>query len=322
MLLVLSATIRKKNDGYYLFTIFTIILVNLETNHMCPITFPTDKFPVVLEYLPDIQQVAVCGADGDKNDKSCATLTADKIWKDMPSLANEVCPYTSNTRSTYLDGYGWLVFGKQKFDRDPVGDFDICRYRDAQPTFQVRAPGGAEWSEVSIASPFSTGNYPQRTCTLTLNSTHVLMMGGYSDGLTRNEAWILDVTDNTWTQIASLPDYRQTPGCVVTESGDILVVGGYNARGQQTNTTFTYNLANDAWTQQPDFPLKLGKNSLLMWKKRPILLRFGNEEVWIMREDKTWETLPVTLGNRFHSLAVMVPNDVYKCGQFQTYISY
>ena len=293
--------------------------MNLEDSSACKIA-DAPKTPVIFQYLGDQKVAAVCGQQGNKTDQSCYSLSngTNPGWTALPQISNQYCPFPSQTRSHYINNNGWFVLGKKPLDRVPNGNFDTCRYQDSKPSAEIFNTI-RQWNNISIASPYRTGNYPQMTCSVPLNTSHVMVMGGYSDGLTHSEAFIYNIASNTWTNnTAAMPQSTQWPGCVLKPDGEVLVAGGMEPlNGIPRDSVHIYNVASNSWrTLLSKLPEPVRRPVMLLWKNTPILLVSGTDKVYKMKDDNSWELLEAKLGKEFRGdtdLAVVVPSGLYSC---------
>ena len=284
-------------------------LVNLDDSQVCQI-YKTDKSPVILQFLDNT--VVACGEFANKTDKSCFGLKSDGRIVEKgkePSMLNEHCPHPEVTRSLYIDPYGLFVFGRKPLDGTPTNDFDTCEHQASKLTserFQL------DWRNESIVSPYPTGNYPSLSCSVALNTSHVMVIGGYVDGASQQSCFILNLDDNTWSPTAPMPDalyLLQLMSCGLSQDGEVVVAGGYQ-KDSKSDSVYKYNPASNNWTQSVPLPVPVGRGVMLSWNNTLILLPTGNDTIYEMKDDGSWELMKAKLGARFDSqtdLAVIVP---------------
>ena len=63
-------------------------------------------------------------------------------------------------------------------------------------------------------------------------------------------------TGDSWQVVASLPEGRTRPA-IAAVGQKVYVIGGSNAAGEKTNTTYCYDIASNAWTELGSAPITL-----------------------------------------------------------------
>ena len=269
--------------------------------------YKSDKRPVILQFLNNT--AVACGEYSNKTDKSCFGLKPDNMSVqkiDVLPMLNEHCPYPEVTRSLYIDPYGLFVFGRKPL----VGDCQSQESKLTSERFQLN------WRNESIVSPYPTGNYPTMTCAVALNISHVMVIGGYVDGISLNSCFILNLNDNTWSPTTPMPlQYLQLMSCGLSENGEVVVAGGVT-NGGASASVYKYNPASNNWTNSTNLPVPVERSVMLSWNNKLILLHTGTDNIYQMNNDDTWGLMNATLGERFDSqtdLAVIVPEQQFFC---------
>ena len=83
-------------------------------------------------------------------------------------------------------------------------------------------PFDQDWSEVEIlpsATPYGS-NFPGSMCSVLLNSTTVMVMGGFQSGAL-SSARLLDLNNFVWTDVADMINGKHTHACTLTAEGQV-----------------------------------------------------------------------------------------------------
>ncbi len=95
----------------------------------------------------------------------------------------------------------------------------------------------------------------------------VLLFGGSDDTNVKNETWIYDLSDNTWTKktYSTEPSGRFHHGMApVYNEAKVVLFGGYTG-STDLNDTWVYDYNTDSWTQKKSHPLPASD----IWRYRP-----------------------------------------------------
>ena len=90
----------------------------------------------------------------------------------------------------------------------------------------------------------------------------LLMTGGLKGGVTRGDCWLLDVVDNTCTQIPSLTTARCKHHSVLL-GNYVYVVGGKDVSGKVTGSVEGFDLKQRHWSSLPDMPQPVSPPSVI-----------------------------------------------------------
>ena len=63
-----------------------------------------------------------------------------------------------------------------------------------------------------------------------------------------------DITTNSWTTLAGLPEARAHAAAAYDGAGHVLVIGGVNAQGIRQSTVFSYDIASNTWSTIASLP--------------------------------------------------------------------
>lgn len=267
--------------------------------------------PVVLAYLEDQQVLAACGSNGRK-DQSCHQLSPGKptVWEEMPPLVATHCHYQYRTRSHYLSGLGWFVLGHD----------ESCDYSSDIQTELFTAEH--QWIKTPTTSPYPSASYPGSPCSVALNSTAIIITGGYSQDGQLSATWLLDLTDYSWTRLRDMPGPRYTHGCMVTAEKEVLIAGGQDS-DHPLSTVYIYSIENNIWRQAVDLPDGWKPTHyrfpvLFLWNDRPILLEQLSNRLWILQgKEEGWKQMEIPLGvgmfNGEQDSAILVPRGAFNC---------
>jgi hypothetical protein len=280
--------------------IIGIIDDSLLLNYLCTLSFmttwPRVLFGLVSEYCRNIPP-PVCYIFG-----GCISLDGltvkpvlrqsnqmiDNIWSNLPSMLTErshcgVCNIgdsiyvmggvdgTNQVISTvdrlHLTSMKWSIekpmplpkygFGCVSVGNDIycIGGFDNA-YVDTQSVFRYETKSDI-WHAVAPVS-LSRQNF---SCTLLNN--HIYVFGGY--GI--NSCEMFNVSNNRWTEIASMLHERSHSCAVVVNNDNILVLGGRRKDGQQLDTVEEYSPILNRWRPM-DWKLPKPRSTFAAWYDR------------------------------------------------------
>jgi len=109
-----------------------------------------------------------------------------------------------------IPGKGVYVFGGKG---DSIFDY-------SETTFEFLPTGSQDWTNGTSRIPVQKS---YASCAVALNTTHILLAGGYQS----RDVRVLDVTTDTWTNWPDLPYLMYYHSCIKTEDG-VLLAGGLN----------------------------------------------------------------------------------------------
>ena len=266
--------------------------------------------PVVLTYLEDQRVLAACGSYYVYGDQSCYQLSPDQptAWTPLPGdLLNDHCPYPWATRSHYLEHHGWLIVGKEPQDGHCSNRIDAMN--SELLTLQL------QWTQTRITSPYH-GGYPGNTCSVAVNSSTVIVAGGYNGYGRLSSTWMLDMEDYTWTPLQDMPGPRYYHGCTKTSTGELIIAGGFDGVSY-LSSVYIYNLMTNTWSQVDDLPAGMEQYIpvMFLWNRHPIILESFTSNIWILEEGE-WQMMETNLGAKFmgdEDLASIVPSSLFSC---------
>jgi len=101
------------------------------------------------------------------------------------------------------------------------------------------------------------------TCTVKINTTHSLMLGGNifdpfdsSEQVSTTDVYMFD--GNFFTQVSGMRQARAAAGCTLSSEGNIIVAGGFVTEGEGTarplSSVEIYNTVKDTWEEGPELP--------------------------------------------------------------------
>ena len=73
---------------------------------------------------------------------------------------------------------------------------------------------------------------------VSVNDTHLLIVGGYKDGKYTSDIHKLNKTNHSWEAIGHIPSARSRLAAVSTADNTVIVIGGVNYKHQYTNTVW------------------------------------------------------------------------------------
>ena len=281
----------------------------MDTGRACqlpPYPGPDGTGPVILQYLEDQGTLAACGSYyyGDQFCFSLGPETA--VWQSMPPMAKKHCPFPWGTQSHVSANHGWFVIGQEYCFNNVISSEIFASINDDEDG----------WKENVIDNPTILG-YPKSTCTVQLDDSRVMVIGGYDGVQVLTNAWILNLKDMSWSQTSPMPTPKGYQGCVLTPNGDVLSAGGWD--GEEYNpSAFLYSPNMDSWRQVDNLPSNIKDYMyprLMQWKDKLILLEYKSQRIWV-KENLSWELMETGLGAEFrggYDTAVLVPEDKFKC---------
>ena len=77
-----------------------------------------------------------------------------------------------------------------------------------------------------------------RSAPVSVNGTHVLIVGGYKDGTYTSDIHKLNKVSHSWEAIGHIPSARGLLTAVSTADNRVIVIGGENDKGVATNTVW------------------------------------------------------------------------------------
>jgi hypothetical protein len=129
----------------------------------------------------------------------------------------------------------------------------------------------------------------------------VLIFGGRDDSSTaRNETWVYDLSDNSWTDKApALSPEKRTSHAMSHVFGDdkVVMFGGYND-STYVNDTWVYDLSDNTWTKKSfsTFPAARVSHAMATFDGTDKILLYGgyassvtHKDIWLYDlSDNTW----------------------------------
>ena len=283
--------------------------MNLETTRTCILPSYPGKIPAIIEYLDHLGRVAACGSVRERYNNTCYSLTtgSEPAWVKMHPMPNYFCnsrpnPYRGYpTRiSNYVSSVGWFMMGDKRCDRYAEDNKEIST--------QLLTVSN-EWKTLPNLSPFRPFGFPEAACSVTLNSTHIIVIGqmrsrGSSEIL---NSWILDLRHFTWTRLAPLIGswYFLLDGCVLTPEQEVMVVVGYRE-------PYIYNPTSDTW-RKDNLRLNIYQPTLFLWDDRVITI---DSDRVLQKTEAGYELMEARLGDSFSTysdVAILVPGGSYEC---------
>jgi len=175
--------------------------------------------------------VLMCGGETNSGPTSSCYLLTSSGYKTMPGLLNDRSEAASVVSPLGL----WVTGGH---DGDQVFDTtEIWSNNQSRP--HVRLPG-------------RMGSH----CLVSLNSTHVLLTGGYT-GSDISSAAFLYSEGNGFTKIEDMKKARYGHGCSVIDDSTVIVAGGIISSGEysySSRSTEYLNLTSLTWSDGPELP--------------------------------------------------------------------
>ena len=252
--------------------------MHLNKSEVCELsTHPSLRGPVTMAFHDPTGNVLVCGQYNNVKYKECFSFDGT-IWEPLSPLQEDHSTVAYYTESFFLNGIGLWVGGDNSED---------------EMVNEVLNSDG-HWITIPVSSPYEFNLY-QSPCTVKLNNTHIFFSGGYyKDYLV--DTWILDLENLAWSPSTPMLTRRAEHGCVLTDTGEVLVAGGNGVSSVQI-----FNPVTMEWRENGDLSSKIETRypGLLLWKKKVILVERYTDSIWMMTEGQEWQLMDVTMGAEF-----------------------
>ena len=109
-------------------------------------------------------------------------------------------------------------------------------------------------------------------CLVKLNSTHILLNGGYYKGQTWASTYIFEWTTKTWTQLGDMETRRRGHTCGLV-GNNVVVVGG-ETLGAYLDSSEVFSLDTNTWSEGPQAPREI-KSSQAIQRENTFLIVGG-----------------------------------------------
>lgn len=218
----------------------------------------------------------------------------------------------------------------------PTTPMDVARFKPAAVELSERewwVAGGWDenWNEVR-----STLVYDGRTfrngpdlpypvfapCLAKLRGNLLFLSGGWSNGASRGDAYLLNLETERWTKLADMRERRQLHGCHQAGDDSVVVVGGYDDNIALRSTEI-FSLDRMTWSRGPDVPKALGtlnniQHATVSQPGEETFLIIGgrikngtessNRVIKYDPDRRQWQIISATLQNaRYSHAAVKIP---------------
>ena len=304
----------------------TVFLVNLDDASVCQLpsypgfdyAFNIQTGPIILQYSEEQQKVFACG-NARKityGEHECYSLSSGspKSWEILQKLTSLSGKITfKDIKSHYLNSFGWLVFGRGEEKNGVITNTSLTKLFAQN-----------KWNDVPTTIPYELGYYPKGFCSVQMNNTHVILLGGSFGNTPTNSAWILDLTDYTWAKAADMLYSDSNSHCFLIDENEVLLSGSRKSQ--------IYNPASNTWRDGGSYPLGSEYNKIFLWQNKLLSLRSNSDRIFLMDLskfgfDSEWGiVLNATLGadfNYYHiphnnpafqrDTAILVPRGLFKC---------
>jgi len=199
--------------------------------------------------------ITVCGGNGMYGGRCLSLDPLFGIWEEIikPLPYNVV----SGSSTTLANGDPIVLGGCDDVDQDnPPPCSSIIFHQDT-----------GEW----IPGPALPFPHLYGMCTIKLNTTHTLMLGGTfytfgkepDYGTLSNLVYLFD--GETFQQMANMSNPREECGCALNSDGDVVVAGGMgdpreseDPDGDPMDSVEIYNIQANTWTKGPSLPAPRG----------------------------------------------------------------
>ncbi len=225
-------------DGGAIDDVEAVDLENPSSNCASLSDYPDYEYGMTLGVVGGL--VKACGS-GDSTDDCYDYDPATDSWSSSTSMLD----YREYPKSSFIDGV-WLVSG------DYYGGYSST----TQSTTDYSTDTSSVIYDTSSTTEIWTGNafepgpmLPKRMfrpCQLTINATHVF----FTDMAGSRRSYLLDWRRQTWTDLPTMPRYRDDPSCGLINNPDnglevVVVEDGY---------TEIFNFNDLEWRNGPTAP--------------------------------------------------------------------
>ncbi len=265
-------------------------------NYPIPVGFPVGT---ILDGLP-----TVCGGynpDTLLNTNECHQyLYEENRWASMSQSMLEV---RYKHKSSMVDAATWLITGGKDNSNSDLDSTDVWQGGEFQP------------------GPFLP--LPLRNhCQVTLNSSYIAILGGYSNGENVLGFYLLDWKNEKWIYMPDVPVVLDNDPCGLIENSvngfELVVLADYEK-------SYIFNFEDMTWREGPsipydvsvlyeEMPVQVEKTFYIMggflWDEDTVtdaILKFDNENY-------VWSLETARLGTaRANGVAIPVPDEMVNC---------
>jgi N-acetylneuraminic acid mutarotase len=193
-----------------------------------------------IELYADPQEVAfVVAGIGDKNKELTSAESynlADGVWREAAPMSTARADFGLGA----LVGNELYIIGGEDVDQKPLATME--RYDSGQNTWSA-AP--------SLPRPL----FAHCACTV---GNAIYVLGGIEQDeegglITVNNVLKFDCGKQSWSEVAPMPEERDTAGACVVD-GDIYIFGGTTDNGVRTSTTYRFSTETNEWTTLAPMP--------------------------------------------------------------------
>jgi len=160
--------------------------------------------------------------------------------------------------------------------------------------------GGSTW----ISGPEIPGKGVDASCAISVNSTHIMIIGGFQD---ESQVILWDINTNTWTQWPDLSNGVFKHACIMTEDGVMVTGGG----GQSSNQTLIIDpKTGKVETLEPLVTPRYGHQMIMVEDKVMVVGGYsGNFESTEQYNGLSWEMGEIELDTGRMSFGmIIIPN--------------
>ena len=169
--------------------------------------------------------------------------------------------------------------------------------------------------------------YSYQSCLVELNSTHTLLIGGYSDtecipnADPTNKVLAFNWETKKWTEIEPMKESRIGAMCARLNDGKVIVAGGYD--DHRLKSTEIFDPVTQTWTSGPDLPLYWDEGKLVSYGNGALLVTgftqtdpddvysSKSEDKILLFEDNQWIEFPKKLPpyGRYNAVVFIADGD-------------
>jgi hypothetical protein len=166
-------------------------------------------------------------------------------------------------------------------------------------------------------------------CMVTVNSTTVMVIGGYQNGQNSGKTFYFTFGDESWTEGPELKKKRRYHSCgkirrnKESQEMSIIVAGGYDGSSRLSSVEILDEGANE-WQTGPELPFEIGLSQLVEDQNGGVALIGGHSSSYVNLDtlyqlphggqDAVWTKMEQKLktGREQHT-AFLVPDNIVDC---------
>lgn len=147
----------------------------------------------------------------------------------------------------------------------------------------------------------------------------IYVFGGWNPAGFSSKLFMFDPAENKWTQLADMPEAKQTKGKIV--DGILYTFGGYDNDASNYKSIHAYNIKENKWSLVGELPVGVSANAVTSDGKNIWIVGSYNNLNFLASFDTNTKTISIYNSNmigRRHAAAQVVDKTLYVIGGNQT----